>query len=157
MLERPLRSDAHASRRPSGDHTICQSLAGLDVNRVIVPVWRSTSHRSRLPLSGSGTTTAAVLPSGDSRTSVKLFTAPTVPACLPARSNQVSDDRASVPAWYASTVPSADTPNDACELGVLWPMRDATAAGSPDNDSVAASNRCANSVPSRAKSRYPAA
>src|SRR5690349_19496723 len=90
MLERGVLSDAKARNAPSGDHTGHQSFAALDVNRVSSPVVRFFSHISRFPLSGSGTTIASSLPSGDSRGC--MYSRPEIIGALflPVRSNHAS-------------------------------------------------------------------
>ena len=60
---------------------------------------------------------------------------------LPARSNQVSGPPRLTAGRYVRTEPSAEAPNSADELGVLWLTDAATGTASPASESVAASKR----------------
>src|SRR6187549_1635728 len=86
-----LRLDCHARERPSGDHTGCPSNPGSKVNRVLAPEPRSTIQMSELfGWRESFSTTAALLPSGETFIVPYGPRSPGRPAISPWRLNQVS-------------------------------------------------------------------
>src|SRR5215469_14777239 len=91
-------------RLPSGDQTGDEADADPNVNRVLVPLEKSTSQRPATCSSPLMRDTAACVPSGERLIVGKtVASSPTVPKALPWRSYQVSCLEFTIPVRYANT------------------------------------------------------
>src|SRR6266487_500925 len=127
-------------------------MTGADVSRISRALSVSITHTSGLP--STDRPNAARRPSGDSDTELVVIGSPSFDRTWPDRASHVSCRRPDVaPARYA-IVPASDVEQGAT-LRSARPKSLATGSGLPLNVRRTGSNRCANKVPWRAKSRWP--